>query len=205
MLQDLFRNENRADKIQQLLYLIYMLLPVLEKINQEQGIELSLEAKLKAKTISEFRFSRLNLVGTNHAAESFRGSLSGSMKASLSKCQNRSKVCSSGDKLLSKVKQISSSRQNCGGRYLTSPTLSPKLKVCDDDGNMICPPMAFGGCGDGLLDLRCIFPYSWTRELEISAEKMVCSFDFSESLDGSSSCSLCKGMDDKADASCCKE
>ncbi|KAL6971452.1 hypothetical protein U1Q18_031129, partial [Sarracenia purpurea var. burkii] len=75
----------------------------------------------------------------------------------------------------------------------------------DDDGNMICPPMAFGGCGDGLLDLRCIFPYSWTRELEISAEKMVCSFDFSESLDGSSSCSLCKGMDDKADASCCKE
>ncbi|KAL6977211.1 hypothetical protein U1Q18_026008 [Sarracenia purpurea var. burkii] len=233
MLQDLFRNENRADKIQQLLYLIYMLLPVLEKINQEQGIELSLEAKLKGKTISEFRFSRLNLVGTNHAAgsnncqtsvvdfhrrcqncsyklclscsESFRGSLSGSMKASLSKCQNRSKVCSSGDKLLSKVKQISSSRQNCGGRYLTSPTLSPKWKVCDDDGNMICPPMAFGGCGDGLLDLRCIFPYSWTRELEISAEKMVCSFDFSESLDGSSSCSLCKGMDDKADASCCKE
>ncbi|KAL6990934.1 hypothetical protein U1Q18_009055, partial [Sarracenia purpurea var. burkii] len=223
--KDLLRNENRADKIQQLVYLIYMLLPVLEKINREQGIELGLEAKLKGKTISEVQvqqaeFSRNKPCCCNNCqisvvdfhrrcqncsyklclscSESFRGSLSGSMKASLSKCQNRSKVCSSGDKLLSKVKQISSSRQDCGGRYLTSPTLSPKWKVCDDDGNMICPPMAFGGCGDGFLDLRCIFPYSWTRELEISAEKMVCSFDFSESLDGSSSCSLCKGMDDKA-------
>lgn len=45
--QDLFNNEKRVSKIQHLQYLVYMLLPVLEQINQGQNMELELEAKLK--------------------------------------------------------------------------------------------------------------------------------------------------------------
>ncbi|GMP74919.1 hypothetical protein CsSME_00032173 [Camellia sinensis var. sinensis] len=52
--KDHFRNdEKKVDKVQQLHYLIYMLLPVLERINRDQSIELELEAKIKGKKISE--------------------------------------------------------------------------------------------------------------------------------------------------------
>lgn len=39
----------KLDNIQQLLYLIHNLLPILEEINHNQGIELELEAKAKGK------------------------------------------------------------------------------------------------------------------------------------------------------------
>ncbi|KAL7213206.1 hypothetical protein ACSBR2_015832 [Camellia fascicularis] len=220
-----WNDEKKVDKVQQLHYLIYKLLPVLEQINRDQSIELELEAKIKGKKISEVQvqqaeFSCTKLHFCNNCQTSvvdfhrscghcsynlclsclelFRGSLHRGLKAFNSKCRNKSKACISDDKVPSKMEKTSTSRQDGSSRYLASPSILPKWKACNDDGSIICPPMAFGGCGDGLLDLRCVFPFSWTKELEVSAEQIVCSYDVPETLDPSSCCSLCTSMDNKA-------
>lgn len=221
--KDQCKNEKRVDKIQHLQYMIYMLLPVLEQINREQSIELELEAKFKGCTISqvqiqqdEFSCNKLRCCNNCQTSvvdfhrscrncsyilclscsEIFRGSSSRVMKAFISKCSNRSKPCKSGDKLQSKAKKISSSRQESARRFRASPTTSPKWKACNDNGGIICPPLAFGGCGDGILDLSCVLPFSWTKELELSAKELICSYCSPEAQDASSCCSLCK--DNKA-------
>ncbi|GFY91787.1 protein B160 [Actinidia rufa] len=212
--QDLLMNKMRVDKIQQLHYLIYMLLPVLEQINQEQNIELELEAKLKGKTVSEVQIQQAEFCSNKlhccnncktsvvdfhrscrnceyklclSCAKLFRESLPRVTKAFISKPRYRSKTCRPGDKLLSKKKPISTSRK-----------ASPKWKACNDDGGIVCPPLAFGGCGEGLLDLNCVFPLSWTKELEVNAKRIVCTYDLPEPSDVSLCCSLCMSMDDKA-------
>ncbi|PSS24699.1 Lysine-specific demethylase [Actinidia chinensis var. chinensis] len=212
--KDLLMNKMRVDKIQQLHYLIYMLFPVLEQINQEQNVELELEAKLKGKTVSEVQIQQAEFC-TNKlhccnncktsvvdfhrscrnceyklclsCAKLFRESLPRVTKAFISKPRYRSKTCRPGDKLLSKKKPISTSRK-----------ASPKWKACNDDGSIVCPPLAFGGCGEGLLDLNCVFPLSWTKELEENAKRIVCTYDLPEPSDVSLCCSLCMSMDDKA-------
>lgn len=51
MFQDLSRDKKKVDKIHQLYYLIHTLLPVLKQINQDQSIELEIDAKTKGTNI----------------------------------------------------------------------------------------------------------------------------------------------------------
>lgn len=78
---------------------------------------------------------------------------------------------------------------------LTAALILPQQTKCDDIENASCPPTELGGCGKGHLELRCIFPFSWIKEMELKAEEIVCSYDFPETLDKSSSCSLCFDTD----------
>ncbi|XAR53687.1 hypothetical protein NMG60_11022336 [Bertholletia excelsa] len=208
------RNERKVDKLQYLHYMVCLLLPVLEQINKLQRIELELEAKIKGETISEIQieqaeFSCSKLQSCNNCkvpvvdfyrscrncsynlclscSEFFRGSLPGGT--------SRSETCIPDDMVLSELKKKNTSRTDSSSRYLASPVISPKWKAFNNEGSIICPPVAFGGCDDGLLDLKCVFPLHWTKKLEESAEQIVCSYDFPEALDASSCCSLCKRMD----------
>ncbi|XP_059659957.1 lysine-specific demethylase JMJ28 isoform X2 [Cornus florida] len=221
--KDLFRDRKLVDKLYLLHYLIFMLLPVLEQINKDQRIELEIEAKIKGKTPSEVQIQHIGFGNNNlyccnckssivdfHrkcttcsyklclscSLEICRGSALGNIQESLSKNPNRRKACMTGDKLLSNAKHISISRRSCDSTYLASSMLLLNWKACDD-GSISCPPVAFGGCGDGLLDLRCVFPFNWTKELEVSAEVVVSSSDFPGTSDVSSCCSPCRGMDHK--------
>lgn len=78
------------------------------------------------------------------------------------------------------------------------PSQSPMLLQkwgARSDGSICCPPADFGGCGTGTLELRCIFPISWTKKLEIGAEELLQRFDYIEThVISSSHCSLCKGI-----------
>lgn len=74
----------------------------------------------------------------------------------------------------------------------------PHWKAHNDNGDASCPPVDFGGCGESLLELRCLFPLSWTRELEVNAEEIVCSYEFPDTSDINSCCSLCLGTNQKA-------
>lgn len=224
LLQDPIGNEKRVEKIQQLRYLIYALLPVLKQINRQQSAELELEAKIKGKILSEFQIQQAELGGNKlqycnncrisvvdfhrrcgncsynlclRCSEFFRQSLPGREKAFIAKCPNKYKACLSGDKVVSMMKHTSIFRQDSGSCYFPSPATLPKWKACNDDGSIICPPTAYGGCGDGPLDLKCIFPFGWTRELEKSAEQIVGTYDSQESFDASSRCSWCRGVGNK--------
>ncbi|PNX58669.1 lysine-specific demethylase 3B, partial [Trifolium pratense] len=76
------------------------------------------------------------------------------------------------------------------------PTLTlPEETSCNDIEKVSCPPTELGGCGTGLLDLRCISLMTLLKEMEVKAEEIVCSYDIPDTSDKSSSCSLCFDTD----------
>lgn len=65
--------------------------------------------------------------------------------------------------------------------------LSPSIEwKANSNGSIPCPPKALGGCGEFLLDLKCIFPENWLPDLEEKAEEIVQNY---ESLKVSDECS----------------
>lgn len=120
-----------------------------------------------------------------------RGAFPGGNKSYISKDHDRWKAYLYDDQSRQEMKQLTSVGNTC----LTSSIPVHQWKSCNDDGSISCPPREFGGCGDGHLDLRCVFPVNWTRQLEVRAEEMVCSYEFPEILDVSSPCSFCMAMD----------
>ena len=87
----------------------------------------------------------------------------------------------------------------CNGNSVAASSL-PDWAYFNGTGSVSCPPTEFGGCGDDLLDLRCVFPLDWIKEMEVSAEEIACSYEFPETLDKSSCCSLCPDTDHKTHA-----
>ncbi|KAB5560524.1 hypothetical protein DKX38_005481 [Salix brachista] len=169
--KDLSKEKSEVDKVLHFHYLICMLLPILKQINQDQSIEIEIEAKIKGY---------------------FHGSLHGSVKALLCKCPNGRKACVSG-KQRSEMKSLWTA--NLSYSKFPVSTFSPCQSAAHCNGSIPCPPGEFGGCGGSLLDLSCIFPLSWTKELEVSAEELVGCYELPETLDVCSSCSLCVGLD----------
>lgn len=62
------------------------------------------------------------------------------------------------------------------------------------DGSIPCPSTEIGGCGGSLLGLRRIYPFNWTRDLELKAEELLCSYHLPKTADISSCCSSCKEL-----------
>ncbi|KAL0310687.1 UNVERIFIED_CONTAM: Lysine-specific demethylase [Sesamum angustifolium] len=162
--KEYYRGGRKLDRIRLLHYLIYMLLPVLKKINCDHGLELNTESK-----------------------ELSQHSLCGSFK--LRSCKRR-KTYSSGDELLIKQKIP---RQNSGGLPCL-PIISSQNRETCEDGSIPCPSTDIGGCGHSLLHLRSLFPFNWTSDLEVRAEEILCSNHFPETTDVSSCCSLCNNI-----------
>ncbi|KAK8501876.1 hypothetical protein V6N12_019618 [Hibiscus sabdariffa] len=127
----------------------------------------------------------------------FQGNLVANAKELNCKCPKRRKTCLSGI-CLSDRKSIRVTRQTSERRYIDSSVSLPSQKAPDGSVPMSCPPREFGGCGDGLLDLRCILPLCWFKELEVSAEEIVGSYELPEAFDTFSCCSLCPSTDYEA-------
>nr|KYP51258.1 Lysine-specific demethylase 3B [Cajanus cajan] len=185
--------KSRVDRILHFHYLICMLLPVLKQISEDQNIELETEAKIKGsyfcssniniplcvagKNISDIQIKQVEF-GCNENSccnhcktpilDLHRSCPGCSYKLCLSCCQELSKGKTSGEINSSMFKQ------------------PDKMKACD---------AKLGGCGNCHLDLRSVFTSSWIKEMEVKAEEIVCSYDFPETSDKSSSCSLCFDTD----------
>lgn len=89
-------------------------------------------------------------------------------------------------------------------------SLSPENKVksgpvwkASEDGTISCPPEPLGGCGDGLLELRCMFLDNWISQLVDKAEELTKSFDFIESFEASGDKCSCLSPDELVDLSSC--
>ncbi|CAA2982558.1 lysine-specific demethylase JMJ25 [Olea europaea subsp. europaea] len=208
-------SKRRVNRIHLLHYLINMLLPVLKQMNCDQSTEMEIEAHV---TGNEVQIPQANLgfqnlrccncrtsIADYHRSctkcsyniclsclELCRGSLCG---VKLKSCKKR-KTCLSDDELLLKINN-NISRKSYGGMSSLSPMSLQKWEA-NADGSISCPSVDVGGCGNSLLDLRCIFPSTWTRELEVRAEKILCSYQYPEVTDVSFFCSFCKGIDHKA-------
>ncbi|KAJ9136251.1 hypothetical protein P3X46_033343 [Hevea brasiliensis] len=218
--KDSSKDKSKVNKVLHFHYLICMLLPVLKQLNQDQSIELEIEAKIKGQKPADVQIQQASvscnkkccnncksaIVDFHRSCPScsynlclsccqdiFQGSLPGSVKTHKCKCPGRRKASIFG-KQPSEMKSTCISKWNYGNKYLDSSMLLPSWKVPDGSG-IPCPPTEFGGCGDSLLDLSCVFPSSWTKELEISAEEIIGWYELPETLDVFSRCSLCFGMD----------
>ncbi|KAF8411244.1 hypothetical protein HHK36_003791 [Tetracentron sinense] len=224
--KELLGDQNKVNKIPHLHYLVCLLLPVLKQINQDQRIELEIQAKLEGKAPSDIHIQqaecsyyeqlccdncKTSIVDVHRSCsncsydlcllcswEIHRGTLPGGTGAAVLEYSDKRKTYVHGDKPLAERHQIGSLGRNPVSAFLAPSATLPDWKGYYCNGCISCPPKELGGCGDGILDLRCIFPLNWTKELEISAEEIVCSYDFPENLDVSSHCSSCTGMHDKA-------
>ncbi|KAK6283679.1 hypothetical protein POUND7_002631 [Theobroma cacao] len=223
--KEFLRDKNKVDKVLHFHYLICMLLPVLKQINQDQSVEIEVEAKVKGKKLSDIQVQPAEFGGNKQyccsncktfildfhrscskcsynlclscCRDIFQGSLVGSIKEINCKCPNRRKTCVPGIRLSHK-KSVRTSKKNYDSRYFDSSASLPSRKAPDGNVPISCPPTEFGGCGDGLLDLRCILPLRWFKELEISAEEIVGSYELPEAFNTLSCCSLCPGTDYEA-------
>ncbi|KAL6201103.1 hypothetical protein ACLB2K_024818 [Fragaria x ananassa] len=212
--------KNKVEVILHFHYLVCMLLPVLKQINQDQKFELEAEAKMRGKKLSEVyikqaEFScsvqnccnkcKASIVDLHRSCpncsynlclsccrDQFHGTFRGGVNAFLSRCSNINDAWVSGNGKVLK-RPITTQKQNV--RYISSFSSVTNWKACNAVDGISCPPKEFGGCGDNFLDLRCFFPLSWIKELEVSAEEIVCSYEFPETSDMSLSCPLCLDTD----------
>lgn len=218
---------DKVNKILHSHYLICLLLPVLKQINQEHSIELEVEAKIQGKQpflieleqakcgYDEKLFCnncKASIVDFHRSCSNSKcsfdlclsccrdirgGILPGSLGAITFEYHNKGKTYLHGGKPLAGVKQMRpSALKHCNSSFTPSVKI-PEWKA-NGDGSIPCPPKELGGCGDGVLDLHCIFPLNWARELELNAEEIACSYDFPETLDVSSHCSFCTAMNNEA-------
>ncbi|KAL4289496.1 hypothetical protein GQ457_14G010380 [Hibiscus cannabinus] len=223
--KEFLRDKNKVDKVLDFHYLICMLLPVFKRINQDQSVEIDVEAKIQGKKLCDIQV-QLAEFGDNEeyccrkcktfildfhrscpkcsyslclscCRDIFQGNLVASAKELNCKCPKRRKTCLSGI-CLSDRKSIRVTRQTSERRHIDSSVSLPSQKAPDGSVPMSCPPREFGGCGDGLLDLRCILPLCWFKELEVSAEEIVGSYELPEAFDTFSCCSLCPSTDYEA-------
>ncbi|KAE8673497.1 Lysine-specific demethylase 3B, putative isoform 3 [Hibiscus syriacus] len=196
--KEFLRDKNKVDKVLDFHYLICMLLPVFKRINQGQSVEINVEAKIQGKKLSDIQVQPAEFGGNKEyccncktfildfhrscpkcsyslclscCRDIFQGNLFGSIKELNCKCPKRRKTCLSGI-FLSDRKSVRITRQTSGGRNIDSSVSLPSRKAPDGSVLISCPPKEFGGCGDGLLDLRCILPLCWFKELEVSAEEI---------------------------------
>ncbi|KAG8365455.1 hypothetical protein BUALT_Bualt18G0106600 [Buddleja alternifolia] len=203
--KECYRGERKVHRIQLLHYLIYMLLPVLKKVNRDQSIELETEAKLTGKEQSKIQIPEAKSdFHTSQCCNKCKTSIfdyhrtctncsynlciscclelprySPQERFKLKSCR-KSKIHSSGDELLFK--------QNI------SKQISLQNWEISEDGTILCPPTDIGGCGDSVLDLRCVFPFNWSRDLALRAEEILSNYHFPETADVSSCCSLCNDI-----------
>lgn len=100
----------------------------------------------------------------------------------------RKRACTSDDKLPSDRKKNSSVKQ--GSKSVASPK-SPRNWNVYKDGRICCPPKDFGGCGGNIsLDLRCLYPFGWDKELEANVKDLISRYDSPDASDFGSCCFL---------------
>ncbi|KAI3718807.1 hypothetical protein L6452_19691 [Arctium lappa] len=188
-----YNREKKFDKIQQL-HMIRLLLPVMEKMNQEKIIVLDTEAKNKGRTHGHLQ---VQLAGC-------------SQKQQCSFCDDcivdLHKSCTSCSYILCMLccQEFSDGYLHSGLKDLKTrkkvrskvPRKKISWRFCED-GSIRCPPADLGGCGEAFLKLACFSPFNWTKDLEASAKQIVFKYRFKKPFGiASSPCLLCEGNDE---------
>ncbi|KAK0594289.1 hypothetical protein LWI29_023474 [Acer saccharum] len=173
-------------------YLLHALLPYLKMIDDEQVAEMNMEAKRRCLPISKLKIKkaykhsneRLYCSNCNTSIFDFHRS------CSIPECDYD--LCLTCCRLIREqplqeigqevtVKYVNRGLEYFhGGKendvelpYVTSPKISKRYEwKIRKNGNICCPPRNMNGCGNGTLELTCMFPENHVTELVKNAEKI---------------------------------
>ncbi|KNA17598.1 hypothetical protein SOVF_078740, partial [Spinacia oleracea] len=199
----------KRSKFQHLQYLVNFLLPILVKINQEQSVEVEMEAKFKGQNFSDVEIRQADVGCRDQCCcnnckspilDIHRSCPNCSYNLCFSCCQEYSQGGSLGGTYPNRTKTFSPRLKNCVDNNADPASSSPSLDSASRL-HISCPPMELGGCDNSLLDLRCIFPLNWTKELEISAKETASEHDFLQYINDNVGCSSCVGISQANDKS----
>lgn len=211
-------SKNRVDRILHFHYLVCMLLPVLKQIKEDHHVGVETKAKIKGKRMNDTIIKPVKFgcngknycnhcktpildlhksclscsyslcLSCSHALS--QGRISEQNNSCISKQSDRISACISSERYLLDEKAISNGN-------LTDTSMLTGWTSCNGASMVSCPPTKLGDCGNSHLDLSYVFPLSWIKEMEAKAEEIICSYDFPETLDKTSSCPMCVDKDHK--------
>ncbi|XP_020541213.1 lysine-specific demethylase JMJ25 isoform X1 [Jatropha curcas] len=185
------REITNSEKVQHLEYLIKLLLPFLEKICEEQTLELQIEASILGSVpeVAEIFCNNDERVFCNHCATSIvdfhRSCPKCIYELCLHCCQElREGSLSSRDEIKFQYVNRGSDYMH-GGDQLPGGFENPEDRSepptfqwnANCDGSISCAPKEMGGCGDCLLELKRILPVGWISELKKEAGDLLGFFD----------------------------
>ncbi|ESQ35636.1 hypothetical protein EUTSA_v10006772mg [Eutrema salsugineum] len=186
------RKLSNFERFHHLRYLIGSMLPFLKKLCNAQDQEIKTEAEIQGLMasqvdISETLCSTEERVFCNHCATSIVDLHRSCPKCSYELCLNCCQEIRGGR--FSERQESKSEFVNRGSRYMHGEDAemsssssfvpedeadNPSIKwTANENGSITCAPKELGGCGDCVLELRRILPFTWMSDLEQKAEKFL--------------------------------
>ncbi|KAA8531269.1 hypothetical protein F0562_005972 [Nyssa sinensis] len=158
------------DKVKYSKYILQSLLPFLKRFNEEQMMEKELEAKIQGLSLSEIKLQEANCSLNERV-------YCNNCKTSIVDFHRSCPYCSY-DLCLICCREFYSG--NLQGGTLGIPVETSSLDnvkstlewKAKENGSIHCPPESMGGCGRGILELKCIFPEDWVSELLVKAKEI---------------------------------
>ncbi|KAM7506291.1 hypothetical protein LguiB_005195 [Lonicera macranthoides] len=189
------RDLTDLQKAQHLEYLVNSLLPFLKQIHEEQSEEIVMESVIKGILSSSIEIEQSlcyndERIYCNHCATSIidlhRSCPNCSYELCLSCCREirrgyflgsqKKVVCRYIDKGYDYM-HGGEPLPECCDMDTSVDVLEPPIKwVAKDDGTITCAPSEMGGCGNCVLELKCILQKDWISNLETRAEKIIDKF-----------------------------
>ncbi|KAI3430167.1 JmjC domain-containing protein [Psidium guajava] len=196
------------EKLRHNVYILRMLLPILQHENQEQTLEKKLESELRGLSLSELKVQKADVdederVYCNNCMTSIFDFHRSCPNCLYDLCLICCREIREGH-LQGGEEEVVAEYTNYGFDYLHGgkprcQRLEGKVEVnvndvatsddnvklaskwkAKDDGIIPCPPEIMGGCGNGLLELRCIFLDNPLSDLVEKAEELVQGYDYLE-------------------------
>ncbi|PRQ57271.1 putative transcription factor & chromatin remodeling &Metalloenzymes JmjC family [Rosa chinensis] len=183
---------SKEEKLEHSKYLLQALLPLLKRLNDEQLIEMEMEARRQGLSVSELKIQRSNCsyderVNCNNCKASivdlYRSCNLCSYDLCLTCCrESRDRHLDGGGKEVTMVYINQDLEHLHGGKgniaellFEPSPKCHVRLKSewkSNEDVSILCPPEDRDGCGHGHLELRCMSFENKVGELVQKAEEM---------------------------------
>ncbi|XP_057787299.1 lysine-specific demethylase JMJ25-like isoform X2 [Salvia miltiorrhiza] len=189
---------SRDQKIQHSKYMIKLLLPCIEQINKEQVIERELEAKIQGVLVLDTKIIEASMdadesIYCNNCRTSVVDYHRSCPRCGYDLCLNCCRELRDGH-LQGGEKGPSFRYVNYGYDYLhggkknsnnvgnQSLTMEDKLEdnlyspsqwKSKGNGVISCPPETKGGCGEELLELKCLFPDEYVSKLLVEAKEIL--------------------------------
>ncbi|EYU39322.1 hypothetical protein MIMGU_mgv1a021204mg, partial [Erythranthe guttata] len=198
------------EKMEYSRYMLQRLLPFLKQFHEEQMVEKEMEAKIKGLPISEVKPQQLNCVAVdriycNNCKTSIVDFHRSCPRCSYDLCitccrEIREGHLQGGDEEVVMHYAFRDSsyfhNDNCHTAHHSKnaspinnnePSSEVKAEMKSawrsvEVGIIPCPPQWFGGCGEGTLELKCIFPENWVLKLLSRVGELVKGQDFEDLL-----------------------